>query len=91
MITNPLGVDIHTFFALWIVAISLVLYFIPLIAAKSMNHPQTLAIGVLNLFAGWTFIGWLGALVWACIRPAPRDDSNGGRPFVERNLPVKRF
>jgi len=62
-----------------------------LIAAKSMNHPQTLAIGVLNLFAGWTFIGWLGALVWACIRPAPRDDSNGGRPFVERNLPVKRF
>ena len=23
------------------------------------------AIGILNLFAGWTAIGWIGALVWA--------------------------
>jgi hypothetical protein len=25
-----------------------------------------LAIGVLNFFLGWTLLGWIGALVWAC-------------------------
>jgi hypothetical protein len=67
-----------------LIAIPLTLYFLPLIVAKTRNHRQTLAIGVLNFLAGWTLIGWVVALVWACIRPAPRDDSNGGGPFVER-------
>jgi hypothetical protein len=70
-----------------LIGFSLVLYFLPLIVAKTRDHRQVLAIGVLNVLAGWTLVGWVVALVWACIKPAPRDDSNGGRPFVD----VRRF
>jgi len=41
-----------------------VLYFIP--SAVGMNKRNAKAIFVLNLFLGWTLIGWVIALVWAC-------------------------
>jgi hypothetical protein len=41
-------------------------YFIPTFVANGRRHHNTMAIFVLNLFLGWTFIGWLAALVWAC-------------------------
>ena len=44
----------------------LVPYFLPAIIASARNHHQRLAIFVLNLFLGWTFLGWLLALIWAC-------------------------
>ena len=52
-------------------AFSLALLFLPTLVAKSRNHPSTLAIFLVNLFFGWTFVGWVIALVWACTRPAP--------------------
>ncbi len=52
--------------SLAILGISLLIYFVPSIVASS-NHKRDIgAIFVLNLFAGWTAIGWLIALVWAC-------------------------
>jgi Superinfection immunity protein len=51
-------------------AFSLALLFLPTLVAKSRNHPNTLAIFLVNLFLGWTFVGWVVALVWACTRPA---------------------
>jgi len=45
--------------------IILVLYFVPAIVAHSRKHPKRTAIRILNILAGWTFIGWVGALVWA--------------------------
>jgi hypothetical protein len=50
-------------------AFSLALLFLPTLVAKSRNHPNTLPIFLLNLFLGWTFIGWVVSLVWACMRP----------------------
>ena len=41
------------------------LYFIPSIIANSRKHLNKSAIICLNLFLGWTFIGWVVALVWA--------------------------
>lgn len=41
------------------------LYFLPTIVAKTYKHKQFEAIFVLNGFAGWTFVGWIVALVWA--------------------------
>ena len=41
------------------------IYFAPYIHAKRRHHRQTAAIGVLNVLLGWTFIGWVIALVWA--------------------------
>lgn len=50
-------------------AFALALLFLPTLVAKSRNHPNTLAIFLVNLFFGWTFIGWVISLVWACTRP----------------------
>jgi len=50
--------------ALVLVAILVALYFLPTIVAYRRGHHNTLAIFFLNLFLGWTFIGWVVALVW---------------------------
>jgi hypothetical protein len=42
------------------------LYFIPSIVARDKEN--FVAIFVLNFFLGWTFWGWVAALVWACLK-----------------------
>jgi Superinfection immunity protein len=42
----------------------LLLYFLPTILAR--HKADAFAIFLVNLFLGWTVIGWLVALVWAC-------------------------
>ncbi len=42
-----------------------VMYFIPSIVALARNKRDTLLIFLLNLFLGWSIIGWVIALVWA--------------------------
>jgi hypothetical protein len=49
----------------------LVLYFLPSLVAGGRRHPQTQAITVLNLLLGFTILGWVGALVWACMNCQP--------------------
>ena len=48
-----------------LLAILLIIYFIPSIIAFSRKCPSTLAITALNLFLGWTLFGWVASLVWA--------------------------
>jgi ribosomal protein S27E len=52
--------------------ISLAVYFLPTIIAVVGTHHNAGAILVLNLFLGWTFLGWVVALVWACTQSDPR-------------------
>ena len=40
-------------------------YFLPSLIAHKNEKKNTTAITVLNLFLGWTFIGWIVALIWA--------------------------
>lgn len=40
-------------------------YFLPGILAHIRGHHQENAIVLLNLFLGWTILGWIIALVWA--------------------------
>jgi hypothetical protein len=54
--------------ALLLIAISLVLYFLPVLVARRAGHHNTTAIFVLNLLLGWTVLGWVVALVWAFMR-----------------------
>ncbi len=49
-----------------VLVLAAVLYFVPGVVATMRGHPNAVAISVLNLFLGWTFIGWVAALVWAC-------------------------
>jgi hypothetical protein len=41
----------------------ILLYFLPSIIARRKRNAR--AIFWLNLLTGWTFIGWVGSLVWA--------------------------
>ena len=41
------------------------IYFLPGIVAHIRDHHQENAIVLLNLFLGWTLLGWVVALVWA--------------------------
>lgn len=43
----------------------LLVYFFPWAVAWARDHHQIGAIAVLNLFLGWTVLGWVAALVWA--------------------------
>lgn len=43
--------------------VSLFLYFLPTYLAR--NKSNFAAIFALNLLTGWTFIGWIAALIWA--------------------------
>lgn len=47
------------------------IYFFPALIAWARGNRQTTAIFILNLLLGWTLLGWVGALVWAFIKPAP--------------------
>ena len=40
-------------------------YWIPTLIAFSRKHPSKGGVLALNLFLGWTFIGWVVAIVWA--------------------------
>ncbi len=46
-------------------AAGLALYLVPSIVAGRREHPQMVPILLLNVCLGWTFLGWLGALIWA--------------------------
>lgn len=43
----------------------LVLYFLPTIIAMRRGRMNTASIAVVNIFLGWTLIGWVLSLAWA--------------------------
>jgi hypothetical protein len=53
------------------------LYFLPSLVANRRGHRNTGAIVVLNIFLGWTFLGWVLTLVWALT-------DNTDRTFVQK-------
>ncbi|MBW5800058.1 superinfection immunity protein [Halomonas elongata] len=55
-------------------------YMLPTLVAALRKKRNTLAIGALNVLLGWTFIGWVVALVWslASERDAPSPNGESG-------------
>lgn len=41
------------------------LYFLPAITAVARKKKNNTAIFLMNLFLGWSIIGWIIALIWA--------------------------
>lgn len=66
--------DIFLQVASWLLnPLMLPIYLLPTAVALLRRHRNGLAIFVLNLFLGWTFLGWVAALVWSATadrRPA---------------------
>lgn len=57
-----IGQILGTVFILSIVAF---LYLLPMFVARGKQNRA--AITVLNVLLGWTFLGWVGALIWAMV------------------------
>lgn len=60
-----------------IMIVGLLLYFLPSIIGK--NKRNSGAILAVNFFLGWTFVGWVLALVWALMK-----DEEGTRVIVNQ-------
>jgi hypothetical protein len=43
------------------------IHFLPTFVAFVGNHRHSVLILVLNVLLGWTIIGWLVLLIWACV------------------------
>lgn len=57
----------------WMVLVAIVvvlLYFLPTLLARIHRKSQFGSIFLVNLFFGWTVIGWLVAVFWASSRDA---------------------
>ncbi len=54
--------------AILITIILIAIYFLPTLVAQGKRNVG--AVFVLNLFLGWTLIGWVIALVWGCTKDA---------------------
>lgn len=62
---------INTEEVLWgiVGVIGFLFYFAPSILAMLGNNDSASGVIVMNIFLGWTFIGWVIALVWALSGP----------------------
>jgi hypothetical protein len=47
-------------------------YFMPIIIALLRGRHRAGSVAMVNVFLGWTVIGWLLALVWASSSDKPR-------------------
>lgn len=58
------------------------LYFLPTIEAALRKHRSLTSIGLVNLFLGWTLIGWVASIAWACV--------SSGEAAAERSAPPEQ-
>lgn len=47
------------------------LYMLPTFEAWLQKQPNLMSIALVNIFLGWTLLGWVAALVWAFKKPEP--------------------
>ena len=62
----------------------ILLYFIPSFVAWYRNHRQFNAIFLLNFLLGWTFIGWVAALIWSVIHSNDNQEINQKRGNITK-------
>lgn len=70
------GVDggglVFSVFMLMAVLAGILFYFLPAFIAFRRQHHNRGAILAVNLLLGWSFIGWVVALIWSLTSPPPR-------------------
>lgn len=53
-------------------------YMSPWLLSLYWNRPQSTPIFFLNAAFGWTALGWIGSLIWACITPEIMEELSDG-------------
>ena len=78
---------------------TLFIYLLPMIIAATRQHHNGVPIAFLNIFLGWTGIGWVIAFLWAASSPPPANiiihhdtdvDVENDELEQHRSLTVKR-
>lgn len=67
----------------------LIVYLIPTIVACVKKHTYKVGIILLDIFLGWSLIGWVGALIWACILPDNKKINNNKYEDLENLQKLK--
>ena len=49
-------------------------YMLPSFVASKRRHRQVKAILVVNIFLGWSFLGWVASLLWALTADVKDDE-----------------
>lgn len=60
-----------------LLVVAFVVYFLPTFVASNRKHVNGTSIFLVNLLLGWTFLGWVVALVWASSANTERSVGNG--------------
>ena len=60
------------YLAAFIAMILAVFYFLPAMIADVRKTAYRITILRINVFFGWTILGWLAALLWACTEKIER-------------------
>jgi hypothetical protein len=64
--------DTSSGLGIFLLIIIVIGYFLPTVIVWFRRHPSGVAIFLLNLLLGWTVVGWVVALVWACTNVVPK-------------------
>lgn len=90
---TPAGAIAGLGFAICFGLAGLLFYMLPTFIAMMRHHQNTAAIAALNILLGWTFLGWVIAIVWSFTevttraagrgryRAAPQAPDGGGGDF----------
>lgn len=73
-----------------LLAIAFIAYFLPTFISAKRDHPNGTGIFLLNLFLGWTFIGWLAALIWS-VSALKKPESSSQPVTSEPNLRISQL
>jgi len=70
------------------IVVGLIVYFLPSIIAALRKKRNLAAIIILNILTGWTFIGWIAALVWSITNDSNQNlsvnvNTNSARSDIE--------
>lgn len=60
-----MAADVNTYMGIGTTVTAALIYFTPALIAWIRRHPNRVSIFLLNFMLGWTFIGWLVALIWS--------------------------
>jgi hypothetical protein len=69
---TPGGIeDVIIFIIMWFIFVAI--YLLPTIVSVIRKHRNMTAIFILNVLLGWTFFGWVVALIWSVFKEKPKD------------------
>lgn len=63
------------------------LYFLPSIEAALRSQPNVTSIVLVNVFLGWTLVGWVVAMAWGCKSSTAVAVSVAPPPDISRQTP----